>query len=268
MDNDPETVSDRNFVVALSRGLDVLRAFRPNEQELSNQDIAQRTGLPKPTVTRLTHTLCKLDYLIHSERTGFYRLGAGVLMLGYGVLAGMEIADRAAEELRDLCAGPNPNVTAALGERHRLKVVYTSVRRSREAVALTMSVGARLPLFHSAIGRAILACAGESQREELFELAAKERREDMGLIRANVAQAAEEYRTLGYCSSFGSWRPEINGIAVPVLSLSGDRIYGINVGGPSFLVSPEELSESYAAPLVAVGKSLSQFPARERVIET
>ena len=40
---------DRQFVVALSRGLDVLRCFRANEPMLGNQEIAARTGLPKPT---------------------------------------------------------------------------------------------------------------------------------------------------------------------------------------------------------------------------
>ncbi|MFT5787693.1 MAG: DNA-binding IclR family transcriptional regulator, partial [Ascidiaceihabitans sp.] len=78
---------DRNFITALARGLDILRCFRPNEIELTNQDFAQRTGLPKPTVSRLTHTLCVLEYLVLDARTGTYRLGAGVLKLGFGVLS-------------------------------------------------------------------------------------------------------------------------------------------------------------------------------------
>ena len=83
-----EDSKDRNFVTALARGLDVLRAFRANETTLTNTDFAERTGLPKPTVSRLTHTLCKLGYLVTDEGTGAYRLGAGVMQLGFGVLAG------------------------------------------------------------------------------------------------------------------------------------------------------------------------------------
>ena len=48
---------DRQFVTALARGLDILRAFHAGEGMLGNQEIAHRTGLPKPTVARLTHTL-------------------------------------------------------------------------------------------------------------------------------------------------------------------------------------------------------------------
>src|SRR4029077_11316945 len=40
-----KVATDRNFVVALSRGLDVLRAFHPNDGLLGNQEIAARTNL-------------------------------------------------------------------------------------------------------------------------------------------------------------------------------------------------------------------------------
>src|SRR6202051_2018164 len=52
-----KVATDRSFVVALSRGLDVLRAFQPNDGLLGNQGVAARTKLPKPTDLRLTSTL-------------------------------------------------------------------------------------------------------------------------------------------------------------------------------------------------------------------
>src|ERR1700756_1662263 len=69
-----KVTTDRSFVVALSRGLDVLRAFQPNDGLLGNQEIAARTSLPKPTVSRLTYTLTKLDYLTPVPRFEKYRL--------------------------------------------------------------------------------------------------------------------------------------------------------------------------------------------------
>ena len=60
--------NDRKFVTALARGLEVLRVFTPTEGLLGNGEIAERTGLPKPTVSRLTYTLTKLGYLSHVER--------------------------------------------------------------------------------------------------------------------------------------------------------------------------------------------------------
>lgn len=254
---DTDEDKDRNFVTSLARGLEVLRCFRPNELFLTNTDFSERTGLPKPTISRLTHTLCRLEYLVADPRTGTYRLGAGVLQLGFGVLASMEIGDRAAQVLHDLREGPNPYITAALGERFRDRVIYIAVDSSLEDVALTMRVGSRLPLFRSAAGRAILVATPEPQREVWFQQAAKCDPDGDAARRAGLAQAAEEYGTLGYCTGFGDWRSDVNGIAVPVFSLGGSRIYGLNVGGPSFHVKRKQLESYYAPRLIEAGKLLS-----------
>ena len=60
---DEQDGKDRNFVTALARGLEILRCFGENDLTLTNSEIADRTGLPKATISRLTHTLCELDYL-------------------------------------------------------------------------------------------------------------------------------------------------------------------------------------------------------------
>src|SRR5690606_33751200 len=82
---------DRKFVVALARGLEVLRAFRARDGYLTNQEIAERTTLPKATVTRLTYTLCELGYLTHNPRLGRYQLAPGAVTLGYAALANLGI---------------------------------------------------------------------------------------------------------------------------------------------------------------------------------
>src|SRR6476659_11498121 len=82
---------DRKFVTALARGLEVLRAFTPTEGLLGNGEIAERTRLPKPTVSRLTYTLTKLGYLSHIERLAKYQLAPAALALGYTALAHIRI---------------------------------------------------------------------------------------------------------------------------------------------------------------------------------
>ncbi len=256
----PDEAKDRNFVTALARGLDVLRCFRPNETQLTNNDISERTGLPKPTVSRLTHTLCKLDYLVADHRTGSYRLSAGVLQLGYGVLSGMDIGERASVVMGDLRDGPNSYITCAIAERHRLDAVYIAVKRSREDVALTMHVGSRLPLFFSAIGRSILVGMSDDDRADAFELAMREDPEREDLRRSSFTQAKSEYEAHGYCTGYGDWRPDVNGIAVPVFSLNGTKVYGLNVGGPSFHIKKKQLENYYAKRLIGAADSLSCRP--------
>src|SRR5882762_9200489 len=83
-----EEKTDRQFVTALARGLEVLRAFEPQDGPLGNQELAERTRLPKPTVSRITHTLTRLGYLEYVPRLSKYRIGIGVLALGHACIGG------------------------------------------------------------------------------------------------------------------------------------------------------------------------------------
>jgi len=260
-DDEDETPDDPKFVSALSRGLSLLRAFRPSETWLSNHAFAQRTGLPKATVTRLTYTLCKLGYLQQGEPGGEYRLGPGVLTLGFGVLAGMELKDRAALELADLCAGDNPNVAAALGERYGQSVVYLATHRSPNSVSMVFHLGAQVPLFHSAIGRAILMGLPTAMQDTLLDEALRQSPADRhDRLRNGLSRAREDFARWGFCTSFGEWRPEINGIAVPVMPVQGQALAAINVGGFAFLNPEAMLLDTYAPRLLRAARTLSLRP--------
>ncbi|WP_037230013.1 IclR family transcriptional regulator [Roseobacter sp. GAI101] len=255
--NDPAEAKDRNFVTALARGLDVLRCYQVNETALTNTDFSERTGLPKATVSRLTHTLCELDYLVADPRTGTYRLGAGVLQLGFGVLTSMDIGDRAKDEMTALRDGPNSYITVAIGEQYRLDAVYICTKRSREDVALQMRVGSRLPLFDSAIGRAILVGSDDVIRDRAFALAADVDAQTKARAHASYEAAVEEYAEKGFCSSYGDWRADVNGIAVPIFSPNGSIVYGLNIGGPSFHVKKKQLETVYAKRLIKAAEAIS-----------
>jgi DNA-binding IclR family transcriptional regulator len=249
---------DRNFVTALARGLEILRCFRRDDLTLTNSDFSERTGLPKATISRLTHTLCELDYLVADTRVGTYRLSAGVLRLGFSRLAAMDMRDRAKHEMHALrMEGPNPFVTVALGEQHRTEVIYLATDSSTEGVTLLVRVGSRLPLFHSAIGKAILAVTPADRCEQIFGFARMEGLEFEEQARAIHKEAVSEYAAKGYCTGYGNWRSDVNGIAVPVHSLSDGRVYGLNVGGPSYRVKTKQLETIYAARLLKVAEALS-----------
>lgn len=46
---DPASATrDRKFVTALARGLEILRAFTPEDEYLGNRDLSRRTAIPPP----------------------------------------------------------------------------------------------------------------------------------------------------------------------------------------------------------------------------
>lgn len=84
---DMQDENDRQFITALARGLELLRCFTPKHQHLGNQELAQMTGLPKPTITRLTHTLSRLGYIKQVPNSSKFQLSVGVLAFGYSMLS-------------------------------------------------------------------------------------------------------------------------------------------------------------------------------------
>jgi hypothetical protein len=131
-----EHEGDRQFATTLARGLEVLRCFTPLEPLLGNKEISVRTGLPKPTVSRLTYTLTKLGYLRHNMRLGKYQLGSAVLSIGYPLLASMnvrQVARPLMKELADYCNG-----WVSMGVRDRLNMVYVETCRSGNGIILRL----------------------------------------------------------------------------------------------------------------------------------
>lgn len=257
-----ETGTDRKFVTALARGLDILRAYRAGEHTLTNQQLAERTGLPKPTVTRLTYTLRAQGCLIYSETGGGYRLGPAVLGLGYAALAGMEMRERALPAMDALARteGLAPAITVALAERVELKAIYVAVRRAPQTVALTLDVGARLPLGASAVGKAILAAMTPEARAATLDILAERYPQYDSRTREMAEESVEQLAARGYVCSFGDWKAEINAIAAPIRSPDGERLFAMNVGGPSFLAAPDRLEALAGERLARVARELSLEP--------
>ncbi|MFY3383937.1 IclR family transcriptional regulator [Paracidovorax sp. MALMAid1276] len=231
--------ADRHFVTALARGLDVLACFRSGDALLGNQEIAQRCGLPKSTVSRLTATLTRMGYLIHLRESSKYRLGTATLSLGSAMLARMDVRQVARPLMQELADFARAEVS--LGTRDRLSMIYVENCRCKTTPALSLDVGSRISLVTSAMGRAWLAAAPAPERGEL--LAQLEQRNDARwpALQQGLDRALQDYRSLGVTTSFGEWQKKVNAIARSFQPGGGLPPMAINCGGPAFQVSQERL---------------------------
>lgn len=230
---------DRKFVTALARGLEVLRCFHPRDGFLSNQEIAERTNLPKPTVTRLTYTLCQLGYLMQIPRLGKYQLAPGTITLGYAALANLgirhvarEFMDQAAEAL----AAP-----VALGVLDRSKALYVGISRGSATFTVQLEIGSRIPLVETAMGQALLVSLPEAEREEHLALAVDKHPEKSMLLRKTMDRAVADYEQYGFVVSTGEWRPDIFAAGAPLVAADGSGTYAFNCGAPPHHFPPERL---------------------------
>lgn len=253
--------SDRHFITALHRGLEVLRAFRPDDRAgLSNGDLAQRTGLPNSTVSRLTYTLLKSGYLGYDQDTGRYRMGLPVLSLGYACLSGMPVREAAQGYMQRLADDCGDGVLIALGGRVEHTMTYLACARARGVISLQLGVGSRISLARSAMGRAYLAACPAEEREEF--LAGAEANTDPALwpkIKDGIARAADEIAERGFYANLGEWQPGVHSISVPFRSPDAETpLLAVNLGGPSTYLPKDKLEKNFAPRLVELVQTLTQ----------
>lgn len=245
---------DRKFIEALARGLDVLRAFSQQGGVLGNQDLAKITGLPKPTISRMTYTLSQLGYLSYSTQLEKYQLDSGVLALGYAYTSNLQVR-RIAKPFMERLA-ERVNLSVGLTIRERLSMLYVENCRGDDSQALRMEVGSSLPIATSAAGRAYLVGLPQSERDiVLEEIKARTDSDRWNDIQKGVDHAVEQYEQLGFVTSFGDWDRAVNSVGVP-LQLQDGRVLALNCGGPAYLVSEQMASDSLGHQLVHVARDI------------
>jgi DNA-binding IclR family transcriptional regulator len=244
----PNIKEDRHFVTALARGLELLACFRSGDKLLGNQELAERSKLPKSTVSRLTYTLTKLGYLQYDDQAGKYRLGTATLALGSAMLSRLDIRQMARPLMQELADFSHTMVS--LGMRDRLSMIYVENCRSQAALTLRLDVGARIPVASTAMGRAYLAEVSSNERNDILERVRDLDELAWPTLRDRVMRAVDEYRTLGCCTSFGDWQPDVNAIAIAFRPSENAAPLSINCGGPAFNLSPEFLLEEVRPRLI------------------
>lgn len=221
---------DRHFVTALARGLQVLQCFASGEERLGNQELAERCGLPKSTVTRLTYTLTKLGFLHHVAESGRYRLGMATLTLGGTTLSRLDAKEVSRPLMQQLAN--DTGCLIALGMRDGMSMLYLETCRSDSIVTIRLNIGSRIPLATSAMGRAYLAGAKPGARRGLEERIRTLDLAGWPRIEPGIRQAVSEIDLHGCCSSFGDWRGEVNAIASPLRVGKGMPLMVLSAAGP------------------------------------
>ena len=239
------------FVSSVARAFSLLRCFESGAQHLGNQEMARQTGLPKPTVSRLTFTLSALGYLSYSASLEKYSLGMGVLSLGHAFMKGNDIVAVARPLMRELADYTQSAVMLAAADGMRM--VLLEVCQGDATFQMKLEPGARVPHGSTALGRADLA----ARPLDVFErrLADFERECEPGYwprIRAGIVRARQDYEHYGFCFSLGDWNPEVFAIGVPMVSADRSRVLAFNCSGRVSVMTREKLVQDFGPRLVAL----------------
>lgn len=258
--------SDAAFATTLAKGLAVLEAFGGEGAQLGNTEIARRTGLSRPTVARLTHTLAQLGYLAYDPSRAKFRLWARALTLAHPLLASMTLRQRARPLMQELANSVRGTVSIGLMDGNNL--VYVESARAAETVAHTPDIGSTIPLPQAAMGRALLSLLEASELISAESRFATELPMIWCACREKVRDGMRQCETRGFCVSYGDWASEIHAAAAPLFRDPdfGKACFAINCGIPAFRLRPGELESDIGPRLVLLANAIRNLAGRGDIV--
>ena len=210
----PNSKTNRSLI----RGIEILRCFKPGMGLLGNSELAERTGLPPSTISRLTQTLVLSGFLEHDPVRQAYRLAPTVLCLGHAFKTGSTEIRLAEPLMRKTSEKLKLNVGLAVADR--LEMVYLeSIRYTKNIALRTVAAGQRVPIERTSLGRAWIAQLDPGTRKQLLLELKNQKIKNWAQIEAEIHEAIESMSNRGYCVA--TWLPEISAISTSLKLING-----------------------------------------------
>ena len=219
-------------VGTLARGLDILELFAGESPALSQKEISERLGLPVPTVHRLTKLLVERGWLVRDAGTRRLRIGLGVARLLPALLSGLRLPELARDHVRGMAERTGETVNLAV--LHGGEVVYLLSESGSRLLTLRSTIGLRLPVHCTALGKCLLAQLPEDEARR-----AAGREPYAALTPATITSwdelraSLERVRRDGVALSREEYEVGLDSIAVPLAWMEGDGPAALNVSLPS-----------------------------------
>lgn len=227
-------------VIAVTRALQVMEAFRIGERHLSLAELSRRTGLHNSTVLRLARTLAQAGYMVQREE-GQWRLGPAAGWLGARYQAGFDIHNVVEPTLRELSQATQESSSFYVREGDERACIARV--EGPQSVRHHVRIGMRLPLDLGAPGRVILAFSGEA------------------------GEVYEAIRRKGYHVSVGEREAQVSSVAAPVFGLNWRLLGSMCISGPTLRLTQQQL-EAHAQTVMDAANRLSYALAGARSEET
>lgn len=246
----------RYFIEALHRGFNILEAFDADTPWLSQGEIADRVGMDKSTVFRFVYTLEELGYLERNPDTKKYRPGLKILTLGFTTLNNLGIAELARPHLQSLF--DECNETTNMAVRDGDEIVYVARISSHRVISVNLSIGSRLPVHCTSMGKAQLLDMTRGDLLDLlgpgpYEQVTKKTITTLDDLLADL----EASRRRGYALNNEELVAGLRSVGVPIRGTNSKIVAAINVAVPDTRVNLRELKSRFAPLAVEIGQQIS-----------
>lgn len=246
--------SSKDFVEALARGLEVIRAFGPATPQMTSAQVAAKTGLARPTAHRLLLTLESLGYARNSD-AGF-SLTPRVVDLGMSYIATRGLWDIARPHMEDVVAATNQS--CSITELDGSDIIYLARVIVPKVLSMALHVGTRSPARSTSMGDVLLAdlapheLASALSRPSRSDFLARETRTD-----AELETVLPQVRKQGWAISDERLAHGVRAVSVPLTNAHARTVAAISIAVHSTEVSVDQIKKEILPLLVATAANIS-----------
>jgi IclR family transcriptional regulator, acetate operon repressor len=229
-------------VRAVERALDILLAFKPQDEALAVSELLHRVDLSRPTLYRLLRTLEAKRFLVSSDHPKRFKLGPAVARLAHVWTSALDLSALAEPMMRRLW--DKTAETVALFVREDTSRVCIAEMPSAQALSFRRGVGYREGLTVGASGKAILAYLGA----------------DGARLQTETKMHARELAQIkrrGFAVSKGELIQGAVAISAPIFNGAGEVLGSLSVFGPSIRLSDARIL-TFAPLLIREAREISQ----------
>lgn len=234
---------------SFQKAIDVLECFDAQAPLLGITDLSLRLSLPKSTTQRIINNLRYRGFVEQDAATAKYRLGVKLFELGTRAVRQMDLPVRARPHLQTL--------TSATGETSTLAILYgcevlyiERVESSRMVRAST--IGSRMPLHCTAVGKILLTALSDEELEELIRTTGLVPRTAKSITDAHtLKEHLVQARSRGYIVDHEEFEDGLVCIGAPVFNYASDLIAALGISAPLMRAGSDNLPDLISAVLSA-----------------
>lgn len=238
---------------SFARSIGVLQLIADSGDALSRTDLMKQCGLTRPTLYRIIASL-EAEGLIEATRDNRYRLGGRLVNLARTALDHNDVRKIAAPVLGQLRDATGETVHLAIPAGDEL--VYIDKIESRQAVRMASSIGTRVPMHSTGVGKAYLSALPVAEATALIDRLAlpaitRYTTTDPGKLKKSVARARKQ----GYVRDDQENETGIVCFGAAILEDSDRPVASLSVSIPLFRVGE---ASRYSKPLMEAVASISR----------
>ncbi len=233
------------LVDAVIKALDILDCFSAQENELSLNQLCEKSGLYKSRVHRLCGTLVKAGFLARISRT-HYSVGPKLMVLGKVYEKSNSLKSIAAPIMRQLAQ--ETGESTALFAVDGAKSICMARQMGSSRLVFSINEGDTMSLLPSAAGRVLLAYMDADMASKILVRMAKA---NPALDIDNIQQGLEQVLERGYCIDDQESEEGITAIAAPIFDHESNVPAALVIVGPAFRFSEDRYQEHLSQLLKA-----------------